>query len=315
MSQWRHCFAPSVGSELLKGTAMSLGTGSNAWRMQSNNGQMISWQREVDSADSDEVTIDYYGGSAFRITSPRGITVLVDPWRNHPSRSWDWFFEDFPRTRVNIGLSTHAHFDHDALHRLDCDVAIERLVGTYMFADVCIHGIADKHAIDCSCGHYDYNRILREINGVDIRPPNNPRSWDNSLIVVEVGGLRILHWGDNRGDPPEAVWEAIGQVDIALLPVDDSRHVLGYGAVDGVIEKLDPTVVIPHHYYIWDVLQRHSTLLPPENWVSKQSSVVRLNSPGRAYTPEELMQMPRTVHYFGEHVNFDKEAWRRGELD
>ena len=61
--------------------------------------------------------VAYFGSSAFKITSPKGVSVMIDPWRNHPSRKWDWYFHDFPITEVDIGASTHAHFDHDALHR------------------------------------------------------------------------------------------------------------------------------------------------------------------------------------------------------
>ncbi|MFX4839121.1 MBL fold metallo-hydrolase, partial [Acinetobacter baumannii] len=79
-------------------------------------------------------------------------------------------------------------------------------------------------------------------------PPDNWRSFDNSLIVVETGGLRILHWGDNRPNPPERVWAAIGQVDVALLPIDGSEHVMSYGQVEAVIERLKPRITVPHHY-------------------------------------------------------------------
>lgn len=289
-------------------------TGSNAWRMPSNHNRMIDLQHNSPEEKLGEVGVSYYGSSAFCIESPNGISIMIDPWRNHPSRSFDWYFEDFPRVRVNIGLCTHAHFDHDALHRLDTDVAIERLVGDYKFSDVSIQGIADKHATDCSCGFYDYNKVLKEVYAVDINPPNNPRSWDNCLIVVETGGLRILHWGDNRADPPEEVWQALGHIDIALLPIDDSRHVLGYAPVDSVIARLNPKVVIPHHYYIWDVLQRHSTLLTPENWLEKQSTVVRLDEAKVSYSRDTLPNVGPVVHYFGENVMFDKESWRRGEI-
>jgi hypothetical protein len=45
--------------------------------------------------------------------------------------------------------------------------------------------------------------------------------------VVETGGLRILDWGDNRHNPPDFVWDMLGDIDIVLLPIDTSRHVMG----------------------------------------------------------------------------------------
>jgi hypothetical protein len=64
------------------------------------------------------------------------MSVMIDPWRNHPSRTWDWYFHDFPITLVDVGVSTHAHFDHDALHRLDAHVLLDRLNGMYRFGDM-----------------------------------------------------------------------------------------------------------------------------------------------------------------------------------
>ncbi|WP_298031644.1 hypothetical protein [uncultured Desulfovibrio sp.] len=43
------------------------------------------------------------------------MSVLIDPWRDGPD--WDWWFPaDFPEVEVDIAISMHAHFDHDALH-------------------------------------------------------------------------------------------------------------------------------------------------------------------------------------------------------
>ena len=286
-------------------------TGLNAWQMTTNHNRMIEFQADTSPSEDGPVELAFFGSSAFRVTSPKGLTVMVDPWRNHPSRTWDWYFHDFPITEVDIGVSTHAHFDHDALHRLDAHVLLDRLIGTYSFLDVTIHGIADKHATDSCCAIYDFKKIHKFFHGTDIEPPNNPRSWDHCLIVIETGGLRIVHWGDNRPNPPEAVWRALGRIDIALLPVDNSQHVIGFGAVEAIIERLAPKVVVPHHYYIWDVLQRQSTLQSPEPWVAARDRLRRIDGPTATYTREGLAGLDREIHYFGDHVAFDKAQWYR----
>ena len=287
--------------------------GLQSWQLCTNHNHMIDLQRGGENPSSQGVALSYFGSSAFRVTSPRGLTVLIDPWRNLPTRRWDWYFYDFPKTRVDIGVSTHAHFDHDALHRLDASVLLDRLIGTFEFADVRITGIADKHAIDSTNATYDFKKIIKEFGNVDIEPPDNPRSWDNCPIIVETGGLRILHWGDNRHNPPDEIWEAVGQIDIVLLPVDDSQHVMGFAHTKEIIERLKPSVVVPHHYYIWDVVQRSSTLLPAEPWVARQPHTRRLESATTYYTPETLPADAPTVDYFGDHVAFDKTEWHRSK--
>lgn len=290
-------------------------SGLQAWQQKSNQNEMIERQRAVwTGAPSAQavgpVEIAYFGSSAFRIKAPSGLTVMIDPWRNLPTRTWDWYFHDFPITAVDIGVSTHAHFDHDALHRLDAHVLLDRLIGTYSFADIAITGIAEKHNIDGSEAIYDFKQYILDIHGVDITPPNNPRSWDNNLIVVETGGLRILHWGDNRADPPQEIWDRLGRIDIALLPVDGSNHVLSERVADEVIDRLNPAVVIPHHYYIYGVTQRQSTLQPADRWVARHGGTL-LDGPSQVYDPASVAGLSKAVHSFGDHVAFDTERWFR----
>ena len=284
-------------------------TGLNVWQMTSNHNRMIELQKDSSPIKDGPVEIAYFGSSAFKVTSPKGVTVMIDPWRNHPSRKWDWYFHDFPLTEVDIGTSTHAHFDHDALHRLDAHVLIDRLIGQYKFGDMTITGYADKHAVDSTCAIYDYKKIHKVFQGIDIEPPDNPRSWDHCLIVVETGGVRIVHWGDNRHDPPEDIWKALGQIDIALLPVDASQHVMGHIHTAHIIETLKPRVIIPHHYYIWDVVQRQSTLQTCEAWVEAYDEKETFLTPTQVYDHRRLENLDRVVHFFGDNVAFDKESW------
>ena len=289
-------------------------TGLNVWQMTSNHNRMIELQKASAPTNDGAVEIAYFGSSAFRITSPMGVSVMVDPWRNHPSRKWDWYFHDFPITEVDIGISTHAHFDHDALHRLDAHVLLDRLIGQYTFGDVTISGFADKHAVDSTYALYDYKKISKFFNNVDIEPPNNPRSWDNCLLVLEVGEMRILHWGDNRHNPPENIWSALGHIDIALLPIDASQHVMGHIHTAQIIDTLKPRVVIPHHYYIWDVVQRQSTLQTCQDWVEACKQKEILSTSAKLYDKKGLENLDRVVHYFGDNVAFDKEKWLQQAL-
>ena len=128
-------------------------------------------------------------------------------------------------------------------------------------------------------------------------------------MVIETGGLRILHWGDNRPNPPEEVWDWLGEIDIVLLPVDNSRHVIGFDAVDAIIDRLDPKVIVPHHYYIWDMTQRQSTLQVPNQWLDGKWEVTLIDGPKMTYQRATVAGLSRAIHFFGDHVAFDKQAW------
>ncbi|KLN59577.1 hypothetical protein WH96_17060 [Kiloniella spongiae] len=289
---------------------MTINTGLSSWRSKSNHNKMIELQKSEDTPGKGDVEISYFGGSAFRIRTPMGISLMIDPWRNLPTGTCDWFYHDFPMTEVDIGVSTHAHFDHDALHRLDASILLDRLIGSYEFGDLKITGIADKHAVDATYAPYDFHQLNHYFGGNNILPPNNARSWDNCMLLIEVEGLRILHWGDNRHNLPNDLWKKIGRVDILLLPVDDSQHVLGNPMVDQIIEKLAPKIVIPHHYFIWNIVQRQSTLFSADKWLETQVNVCKLEEPSNIYTLQNLPEKTH-IHSFGENVAFDVTAWHK----
>lgn len=279
-----------------------------AWKQTENNNRMIAFQEAGACAGGGTVELAYFGCSCFRITTPAGLSVLIDPWRNPPWGNWDWFLYDFPRLQVDIAASTHAHFDHDALHAVSANTLLDRLVGVYEFADVKITGIADKHVSDSSHNAHDWAEMTRRLTNIVTDPPGNWRSFDNSLLLVETAGLKILHWGDNRPNPPDAVWDRIGRVDIALLPIDGSQHVLSYAQAAEVIERLDASIIVPHHYYTWDVMTRGSTLLAADAWVKAKEDARWLSEGAVMLAPDYVKAQRRKVMYFGGNVAFAKPS-------
>lgn len=278
-----------------------------AWQQSENNNRMIALQgdRSQDAPGVDAIKLAYFGGSCFRITTPSGLTLMIDPWRNPPWGGWDWYLYDFPRVEVDIGLSTHAHFDHDNLHALHASTLLDRLIGRFEFADAVVTGIADKHVSDTSHNKYDWAGLTQKLTPMETVPPHNWRSFDNSILIIETAGLRILHWGDNRPDPPEEVWEKLGQVDIALLPIDGSPHVLSYDQIAQVRARLKPRITIPHHYFVWNITHRASTLLPPDDWMGQHRNAQFTQAGEVTLAAEYVKAQEDLALCFGTQVAFD----------
>lgn len=255
--------------------------------------------------DSGRVTITFYGNIAFEITSPRGVEVFIDPWRNDITGMYPpWYMRDMPIQRTDIGLVTHAHFDHDGVDRLHADMVMERMAGVFRLADVKITGIAEKHVCETQ-SDIEYRKLVKTLIDEDPCPPNETLQWDNSLYVVETGGMRILHWGDNRQNPPEHVWEMIGDIDIAILAVSDEGHILSQDWADTVMKKMKANIVIPGHYYVEGVnIPGAYGLLPADEWVERHPHTL-LDSHTITLTVDEVRNFDQHVFYFKDHVAFE----------
>jgi hypothetical protein len=52
--------------------------------------------------------------------------------------------------------------------------------------------------------------------------------------------------------------------------------------------------------------------LPADGWVDTQPRRRRVDGPAARYTAAGLANQKTTVDFFGDHVAFDKLAWRKG---
>jgi L-ascorbate metabolism protein UlaG (beta-lactamase superfamily) len=287
----------AAGAALLPGMAAAQSTD---WTQPGNNNHVLDLQAASGFPDG-AVGLDFYGHCAIKLTSPGGMTLLFDPWRDDPSGAWGlWFKNKFPETVVDITLSTHTHFDHDAIDRPQSTMVLDRMVGSYNFADVKITGFADKHA--CSApGWYKWTNALKEF-GVDACPPNNPGHMDMVTYLVEIAGVRILVWGDNRHNPSDAFWASVGRVDVLTLPVDGSQHILSYDQGNAIVDHLKPRIVIPTHYLSETTTYTLSTLAPADEWVKSQKSYRMLESARLDLSAGEVAKMDREFLYFGNHA-------------
>ena len=106
----------------------------------------------------------------------------------------------------------------------------------------------------------------------DIHSGNSGRNGlENVMYVVEHEGVRYCHIGDNRHDIPSDVLERLGRVDVLMVTVDDSCHLLTFDQVDHLVQLISPSVVIPMHYRTAGLSTVEAELEGPERWVRTQS--------------------------------------------
>lgn len=198
------------------------------------------------------VQLEYFGHSAFRWTTPSGVSVVADPFDNDESRPWvHWFAHPTPLVPADYALVTHDHFDHRAVHRAP-EAIVVREACDLAERDLRVVGVDDQHV-----------------------PDHGPLGMRNVIFLVEAGDVRCCHWGDNRARPPRGVIESLGRIDVLMVPVDDTCHLLQYEDVDTIVDTLNPRVVIPMHYFHPNVSDEQSALRGIVQWLERQTAETR----------------------------------------
>lgn len=154
--------------------------------------------------------IEYKGANCV-IINRKGTTVAIDPKIAHVG------LKD-PKLKDAVVVATQAELS------LPSELLSIDQPGEYEVRDVSIKGVPTERMID-----HDSSR-----QGV--------------LYRVTVGGVRFAVVGHTAAPLSEDQLEAIGVVDVAIVPVGGNGYTLdGHQAV-GIVKQLDPRVVIPTHY-------------------------------------------------------------------
>ncbi|HEX9029398.1 MAG TPA: MBL fold metallo-hydrolase [Anaerolineales bacterium] len=110
-----------------------------------------------------------------------------------------------------------------------------------------IAGVKGKDHVITGPGEYEMGGVFItgvQTNGHTKKDPEEPR---NTLYVFDFDGVTVAHLGDLRRVPSQAEIEALGNVQVALVPVGGGGGLTASKAVE-VVSLLEPGIVIPMHY-------------------------------------------------------------------
>jgi L-ascorbate metabolism protein UlaG (beta-lactamase superfamily) len=286
--------------------------GDNTFYQGVKNDRLIAAQKNGGiTGDTGKVSISFYGMIAYKVTTPQGLEILIDPFRNAPDLDLGgiWFLSQFPEIDVDIVVSTHAHGDHDGMMRVKAPMMLDRLAGTVEIGDAKITGFPDKHVCNPQNEIYD-GIILEKAFGKHNYPPGENMEWDNSMILIETGGIRILHWGDNRQNPPQEMFDQIGDIDIFLSAVSDDGHITTpiWGEKIGK-EQLHAKAVFPGHYNVEGINHPYASGIIDAPQFTRMHDHTFIRDRSISFTKEDLDQYDFHVFYFGENVDWDVLRW------
>lgn len=161
--------------------------------------------------------LQWLGHSSFRLEESTGTTVVTDPYHSYIGI-------DIPEVEADVVTVSHKHDDHDNVEIVKGNPMIIDTVGSFDVKGIGILGIETYH-----------DEVEGEKRGT------------NLIYKYRIDGIDVCHMGDIGEECTPELAEAIGPVNILLLPVGGEYTIDAEIAKD-YVDKLMPDMVIPMHY-------------------------------------------------------------------
>ena len=167
------------------------------------------------------MTITYLGHSSFKLKGKKG-TVVTDPYHEYVGFR-------MPSTSADIVTVSHDHQDHNAIEQISGTARrknpfIINQAGEYEVGGISVFGVPSYHD--------DKQGSLRG---------------NNIIFTTLIDHVSVCHLGDLGHDLTPALIEAIGSVDVLLIPVG-GVYTIDPKLATKIIHTLEPAYAIPMHY-------------------------------------------------------------------
>jgi L-ascorbate metabolism protein UlaG (beta-lactamase superfamily) len=200
--------------------------------------------------------LTWLGHATFRIETPGGQTVIVDPWVMANPMCPD---KEKTVNHVDVLLCTHGHFDHiaDAVElgkkHNPVVVGIYELCswlqkkGVQQIAPMNKGGTQTVGDIKATMVHADHSCGIQD--GEEIVYGGEACGY----VIELAGGLKIYHAGDTNVFGDMEIIRELYAPDIALLPIGD-RFTMSPREAAYAVKLLKPKTVVPMHFGTFPML-------------------------------------------------------------
>lgn len=219
---------------------------------------------DLGKAMPEGLTLTWLGFSGFRIVTPSGKVILIDPWTIHGPSTPEAFRNI---EKADLILVTHAHRDHlgDSVEIAQKTgatvVAIYDLVhylekrGVKRFVRLNKGGSWEVDGIRITMVHASHSNVL--LDGDEIR-----YAGEAAGFVIELDdGFTLYHAGDTDVFSDMALIGELYHPDLALLPIG-GMYTMGPLGAARAVQLLGAKNVVPMHYGELGVLPgKHEELI------------------------------------------------------
>lgn len=226
------------------------------------------------------VALRYEGNAQVELQVATGPRVLVDVYAP------DWL--SAPPAPGDVLLTTHTHDDHYL------PAFVKGFAGKQLFVrsgklaagDVKVLGIAAAHS-----------------QGDQIKPGGG----SDYIYVVDIGGLRVAHFGDLGQDALTASQlEQLGSVDVAVMQLSNSFSQMDLTNKKGfrLMEQVKPRLIVPTHSDA--EATKYAAELWPVDYTGNDSVTI---AKGDLPVETTLLLLGGDARYYGELVGGREVGW------
>ncbi|MDB4953273.1 MAG: beta-lactamase [Myxococcales bacterium] len=209
--------------------------------------------------------ITWYGHAAFRIDTPTGKVLLVDPWIDNPVNKANAAADLAGLTAVDLILVTHGHFDHVGNAADIAKKTKAKLVATFDLGNALVANAGyPKELFGMDTGGNFGGTI--EMLGGDVAITYVPAIHSSGVgdkdayggnpggfVIAVKNGPTIYHTGDTDVYGDMATIGKFAKIDLMLACIGD-HFTMGPDRAAEAVRLVKPKQVVPMHFGTFPIL-------------------------------------------------------------